>query len=452
MTSYQLIFGQTLKTYSGIFEEGKATYQYYENENFDRFFHGNFSYNGSLYNMVGLFNNNNRDGNWTISAVEKISIHKSLGSVKVNAKVIGTYDNGNLNGNWSYYNSIIHVSPYTKKPFSPDDEGCAEISKATFKNNNFVGKFSYQSNCPKQYSINGQFDNKGIIDGTWSFVTSTEKTEIRFLKGIAIWKLRQNITNGEKLEFYDKTNFVIDFWNSYDTINNTSIVDGKVYILDTLNANYDGVEIWRSDNDENPLYHYKLGCKKPMFYEIAIKDCEVCNQRIIEKQREEASLKLELERDAIIKKANEEKAAKELEIFQLNKSRYDLFMYSYNYYESSRIEAANLAKQLESVKGKYSISFLKCIDVLNRNCSQFFTQINTLCMEQGTYGIAIQETWNFQDDIIFEKVKNLKEATKEKELFINNVKKALIEKNKEKLKFFSNVENPYETIKAFQIE
>ena len=39
---------QTLKTFQGAYENGNATYQYYENENFERFFQGSFKYKGSI--------------------------------------------------------------------------------------------------------------------------------------------------------------------------------------------------------------------------------------------------------------------------------------------------------------------------------------------------------------------------------------------------------------------
>ena len=40
----QASVGQTLKTYSGVYEGGKATYTYYEDENGERVKHGKFSY------------------------------------------------------------------------------------------------------------------------------------------------------------------------------------------------------------------------------------------------------------------------------------------------------------------------------------------------------------------------------------------------------------------------
>ncbi|MBK7088323.1 MAG: hypothetical protein IPH56_05155 [Chitinophagaceae bacterium] len=40
------LHAQTLKTYSGPYGKGTATYQYYEDNNGERVYHGTFSYKG----------------------------------------------------------------------------------------------------------------------------------------------------------------------------------------------------------------------------------------------------------------------------------------------------------------------------------------------------------------------------------------------------------------------
>lgn len=57
---------QTVKTYSGPFGEGKATYQYIEDENGERIFNGPFNYvgqNGAI-KISGLYKSNKREGKW----------------------------------------------------------------------------------------------------------------------------------------------------------------------------------------------------------------------------------------------------------------------------------------------------------------------------------------------------------------------------------------------------
>ena len=45
MLASQASVGQTLKTYSGLYEGGQATYTYFEDENGERIKHGKFTYN-----------------------------------------------------------------------------------------------------------------------------------------------------------------------------------------------------------------------------------------------------------------------------------------------------------------------------------------------------------------------------------------------------------------------
>lgn len=55
--------GQTLKTYSGLYEGGKATYTYYEDENGERIKQGKFTYNKTQSGVgvgVGMIGGNNR--------------------------------------------------------------------------------------------------------------------------------------------------------------------------------------------------------------------------------------------------------------------------------------------------------------------------------------------------------------------------------------------------------
>lgn len=70
-------FSQT-KTYSGEYENGIATYQYYENSDFERVLNGTFSYKvtdrreGRGYCTIevsGRFKDNIKDGKWTYKVI-----------------------------------------------------------------------------------------------------------------------------------------------------------------------------------------------------------------------------------------------------------------------------------------------------------------------------------------------------------------------------------------------
>ena len=73
--SYWLL-GQnkSTQTYSGNFEGGKATYSYYENNEYERIYNGDFEYTGNVEDYVGLvfnisgdFANNLKEGKWIFS-------------------------------------------------------------------------------------------------------------------------------------------------------------------------------------------------------------------------------------------------------------------------------------------------------------------------------------------------------------------------------------------------
>jgi hypothetical protein len=292
-TFWFLANSQVLKTYSGSFEGGKATYQYYETKKYDIVFHRSFSYSGPLFNMKGSFVKGNRNGKWNIYAKDKL--YSSNGrSIKLNTNVFGNYKNGELNGAWFYSTSIR---------FAMGNQDDKEKSFANFYNNHFIGKVTYETNWPEKYTIDGQFDSLGFLTGSWKYFSNNSRQEIKFLNGVAYWKLSQNMTTGKKQDFYDSTSFVKKFWSSYDPLTKTSNVNSKKYCLDTVNIfanrndlsvkdevddpsrpffnSYNIKMIWCSTQISvfnaisigNPLYYYDKGCKTPEGFEIVIKEC-----------------------------------------------------------------------------------------------------------------------------------------------------------------------------------
>ncbi|SEJ16606.1 hypothetical protein SAMN05192553_102721 [Cyclobacterium xiamenense] len=292
------------KTHTGKFEDGIATYQYYENEKMERVFHGSFDYEGSLYNLKGDFLNGNKNGKWDIYATNK-SFSGWGGSIKINTEISGEYKNGLLDGNWSYSNSLKLIRS------NQDDK---EVSTATFKNNHFIGKVTYEANWPSNYSVIGQFDSLGFMSGSWIYIKGVEKDEIRFINGVASWRLYNNITNGEMKVFCDSTRFVNEFWAAYDISSNTSTVNGKVYRPDTvlissdkrvynnngpyekksirniikiadpsmsIDRSFNPICIWQNESIsvyessliDNPLYYYSAGSVRPIGKQIVISEC-----------------------------------------------------------------------------------------------------------------------------------------------------------------------------------
>lgn len=80
----QASVGQTLKTYSGVYEGGKATYTYYEDENGERVKHGKFSYS-NVNKGIGV------GGGMSVSYATTISAS-------------GNYKDGLKDGKWTYKN------------------------------------------------------------------------------------------------------------------------------------------------------------------------------------------------------------------------------------------------------------------------------------------------------------------------------------------------------------
>jgi hypothetical protein len=348
------LFGssQAIKTYSGALDGGKASYQYYEDKNMDRVFHGYFNYTGTLYNMKGNYDHGKKVGKWDIFATNK-KFSCWAGSFITNTKIVGEYKYGELEGYWTYMNSVR---------FANQVEEDKEISTASFRNNHFVGKFTYQSNWEQKYSVVGQFDSLGYMSGTWIFINGFERDEIRFLKGIAYWRLWNNTTNGEKKLFCDSTEFVNRVLNTYDTVSKTSTIDGVVYYLDTIfissnkrvvnfensintadllmpdEENFNPIGVWQNKSIyvfrtgalDNPLYYFENGSVSPVGMQIVIKECKEgtdCYKALM-KRKEEQKIKEDEEKRILEEKKRiaDEKARIEKERLEtlMRKEKHDI--------------------------------------------------------------------------------------------------------------------------------
>ena len=209
--------GQTLKTYSGLYEGGKATYTYYEDENGERVKHGNFTFNYSdpLFSRhaEGRYNNNKKNGKWTY--ISKNVAFKTLTTTIIN------YANGNMEG------QIIYTNTY----------GDGEMKKEYYqmKNNRVIGTVKGK--------ISGQFDDEGFPDGTWTksyesggnLFTETEQ----YVHGLLIVKQTKNESTGEiqkqNIEKVDPKQFIAAYnpdKDSTTTVGNF-ICKQRIYIKKT---------------------------------------------------------------------------------------------------------------------------------------------------------------------------------------------------------------------------
>jgi len=230
------------KIFSGDFEGGTATYSYYENNNYERIYNGEFGFSGSAERYDGLkvsikgnFTNNLRDGKWTFSvsntkspvimvlsdkeiAMMKLALRIGSysgnisqkyaivlrraiynGSIQVfqtyNSTLSGNYTEGKLNGVWTYK----EVSTGVDVPEMINKENLSVSSTVTFKENHLIGNFIFKYD--KNNYVLGQFDNSGAIDGKWFTKWVSDGNEYEniseYKKGTLIKMIERNASTGD---------------------------------------------------------------------------------------------------------------------------------------------------------------------------------------------------------------------------------------------------------------
>lgn len=237
------VMGQnkSTQTYSGNFENGSATYSYYENDNYERIYNGDFKYSGNVENYDGLvfningdFLNNLKEGKWVFSIknikspVLRILNYKdkalfqfllSTGSGNLTKKQIqvlenainngsievfqtysstlsGHYIAGKLDGIWSF-----KEIPTGGKDFELGNWVSPINSAVSFKDNHLVGNFLYK--LDENNYVEGQFNHNGDIDGKWTTKWVAEGIEFEnvseYENGSLIKMIERNTSTGEIL-------------------------------------------------------------------------------------------------------------------------------------------------------------------------------------------------------------------------------------------------------------
>jgi len=237
-----LSFGQIIKTYSGKYEKGTATYQYYENENYERVLHGNFSYQESEFQIAGQYNNNLRNGLWKASTSLQRGWGK--GASIITQLVTATYKNGKLDGLCTY------------KKMNATAKAILATSTANFKNNMIVGSYKFDSYVDKyennsKFSIDCSFTKDGFLEGTLKIDYNYDGTEYqdiqKYRTGFLYWALCRNLSNGDISKKYDRKKFIDELYSTYDTATKVSIIPYSEFLAGGADPKY------LSSNDENPL-------------------------------------------------------------------------------------------------------------------------------------------------------------------------------------------------------
>lgn len=238
MLMTQVSIGQTLKTYSGLYEGGQATYTYYEDENGKRVKHGKFTYNKSdkgvdmkrgmnipytkILSASGNYKNGVKDGTWTYEDKTDGGKIKFAGF-----SAIINYVNGRMEG------TLVH-----------------EGAMFQMKNNRITGPVKKtKKTLNEDWTLSGQFDDDGFPDGNWKKdyildgnpYVDTEK----YVHGILVAKQTQNVSTGKitRHEFPDVN--PQDYVAAYNPAKDSTIV-GELICLEKI-YNKQG------ENDESSL-------------------------------------------------------------------------------------------------------------------------------------------------------------------------------------------------------
>lgn len=207
------LYSQTIKTYSGVFEEGTATYQYYENENFERVFHGKFNYKTNTINTIGSFRDNKKNGLWIVNKKE----YNYILSTDILETVTANYNLGKLNGTVLY-----------KKVDSKTLKTIAR-SNAVFNDNVITEKMEYiASGDENNFSIQFNFDENGLFNGSnivkYFKNNNAIEDKSKYEHGVLISRIHRNLSNGEIYNRINRINFAKDFIKNINDSTNSSFV------------------------------------------------------------------------------------------------------------------------------------------------------------------------------------------------------------------------------------
>ena len=220
------IQAQNIKTYSGDFKKGKATYSYYENSNYERIYEGKFSYkyfvNYNHYQNViisGEFSNNLKSGIWQYKGYDEPNSN-SNDQLTIN----GSYIKGKKNGKWS----LKRVALF---PLNKNNSFTQEMI-LNFKNDTLINDFSY-TNSKENISIKGKFNRIGNYDGEWRSVGNILEDIRVYRNGFLTFRLLKNKATGE---VYDKKDFnaILPYviFDKDSLYSGTTIKFGNKYVIE----------------------------------------------------------------------------------------------------------------------------------------------------------------------------------------------------------------------------
>jgi len=214
------IYAQSIKTYTGNYSEaetsGQVTYQYYENDNYERIYNGDFKFttgnpDGSkltnqLYKEVtGKFKENWKDGLWSYKWK--------------NEDITGYFKMGLPNGEWIFNEYDFRTNKFVN------------VQKATYKDGKLSGAFYFKGNLVYSSSAetNGVINDEGYLDGNWTIKWGYVEDIRKYKNGILYFRLVRDTETGFVAYKVDSTNFINEIFTNLDKENMTSNVGNTKY-------------------------------------------------------------------------------------------------------------------------------------------------------------------------------------------------------------------------------
>ncbi len=310
-----------LKEWNGPFEslvEGTANYQYYTKGD-ERIYHGNFYFTGTdnheilnflftsgfktKYNISGSYNNNLKNGKWNFTVfvpkgkVSFLWMEEEFEGTTEN--IGGVYKDGDKTGQWNF----------TRK--GNKSGNIIESSIVNFNKNMLVKNFSYR--IPKEYKIDGRFNDEGKLDGKWTIKyysgTIPFLDEREYKNGVLFYRKNKNESTGEILIKYDSSKFVTDFFNTFNQESGIAMINGIPYklaqreLIDSEDKITSPIKYWTNESSDNRVFKVPHGSNPSIavtesFILIDEEKYRIIEEQLrIQKEKEDARLQNEQERE-----------------------------------------------------------------------------------------------------------------------------------------------------------
>ena len=210
-------FGQTLKAFSGPFEDGRgengtATYSYYEDPEtreytkqgaFKYVFNGKNQFEGFEQTISGNFDKGLKNGNWTYK-ITLVDFKRGNIFYTGTVVLVTNYKNGYADGNWKEVftyktrSRFIQYGAYKWEPYTPLKNVNITMN---FKGGDIVGAVNIDDE-EENFKATGSYDANSITTGTWVI---------------------NDLNKGVNLEIINKDNYFYEF---IGRSNSGEILDG----------------------------------------------------------------------------------------------------------------------------------------------------------------------------------------------------------------------------------